>query len=71
MKPTTLARRSEDLRQSVVDGRRKLDEAIAELGRVSTERLTLGGRMSRSPWRWLLGAGACGLLLGILHQPTD
>jgi hypothetical protein len=70
MKPT-VAQRSEELRRLVADGRRKLDAAIEDLGRVSTARLTLGGRMAHSPWRWLWGAGACGLLIGMFNHPED
>lgn len=71
MKAIVLAERSVELRRSVAESQCQLDAALATFHRVSTERLTLGGRMSRSPWGWLAGACAAGLVVGLLHNSGD
>jgi len=65
-----LAEPSNSLVLAVAANRRQLDDALSELGRVYSGRLTLAGRMSRSPWQWLLTAAACGVVLGALHRPS-
>ena len=56
----------EDLRRSIDERKRRLDSAVANLARVSSERMTLGGRMEMDPWGWLLGACMVGAAIGLL-----
>ena len=65
MKNETLQARALVLRDSVQLSQRRLDEAVATLGRVSTEELSIGGRMSRDPWGWILGACLIGGVIAL------
>ena len=56
--------RSDDLRALVDEDRRRLDEAVATLKQTAVHPLGIGRHLSRSPWLWLLVAGAVGAWLG-------
>ena len=51
--------------ESIVNSQRRLDAALTTLGQVSTEALSLGGRMARDPWAWVAGACLVGLVIGM------
>ena len=55
-----------ELRRTVDERKRVLESAVANLGRLSSERLTLGGRMALDPWGWLLGACVAGAVLALV-----
>jgi hypothetical protein len=65
MKPPTLDERGDELRRAMAERRVRLDSALARLREAAAERFTVGGRLARDPWLWLLGACAAGLVLGM------
>ena len=68
MKGPTFSERSEELRRAAGEAERDLDSAVETLGRAAANELTLGGRLSRDPWGWVLGACFVGLVIGMRHS---
>jgi hypothetical protein len=56
--------RAHELRGAVDRDRQRLDAAVATLKRAAVAELGLGRHLARSPWAWLLAAGAAGAWLG-------
>ena len=69
MKLVAQTPRRDTLRANVQHSERRLDAAVARLGFISTEELSLVGRMSRDPWGWVAGACLLGLVIGVSRPP--
>lgn len=56
--------RAAALRDALDEDRLRLDAAVAAL-KIAAVKPLLGRRVARSPWAWLLVAGAAGAWLGL------
>ena len=70
MKTIGLEERARDLESTMAARRLRLDTALAHLGRVGAEQLTVGAYLANDPWPWLVGACVAGLVLGMRKRIT-